>query len=102
MKRKTHEFDCDAGLASALARAISAYAHAAFPDGGSECAQVSREALLDTARLCTDHTGGRLAVRRRQLVQLRSAVNWYFTEMAPAERPAAESLGRLLEIGRNV
>jgi hypothetical protein len=100
VKSKTHEFDCDARLATALARAISAYAHAAFPEGGSECAQVSREALLDTARLCQAHASGRLAVRRRQLAQLRSAVNWYFTEIAPAEQPTARQLTQLLKTAR--
>jgi hypothetical protein len=100
VKAKTHEFDCDAGLASALARAVSAYADAAFPEGGSECAQVSREALLDTARLCQAHRSGRLAVRRRQLAQLRSAVNWYFSEIAPGERSSADALGRMLDIDR--
>jgi hypothetical protein len=80
-----------------LAQAIQAYAHAAFPPGGSECAQVSREALLDTARLCEQHAGGKLALNKRQLPQLRAAVSWYFSEVDPGNAAVGETLGRCLE-----
>jgi hypothetical protein len=76
VKRKLHEIDLDPGQARIFGEAIRAYAHAAYPDGGSECAQVSRSALLDTADLCRHHDGGPLRLRRRQLPLLRAAVRW--------------------------
>lgn len=85
MRQRVVEIALSLELAGALAEAITAYAHAAFPDGGSECAQVSREALLDTARLCQAHRGGPLTLRKRQLPQLRAAVDWYFSEQAPTD-----------------
>ena len=76
MKSKTRDFELDTEQARMLSIAVRTYAHAAFPDGGSECAQVSREALLDTAGLCGAHRGGQISLRRRQLPLLRAAVRW--------------------------
>jgi hypothetical protein len=90
MRQRTLTIDIDAALADALARAIAAYARAAFPDGGSACAQVSREALLDTAHGCELHQGGELVLRRRQHAQLRAALRWYFAEH-PQEAPETVS-----------
>lgn len=92
--KKTVTLECDAETAAALGEAIAAFAQAAYPPGGSECAQVARETLLDTARACFAHRGGPLALRRRQLGQLRSAVDWYFEERPQA--PFAERLRAML------
>jgi hypothetical protein len=97
MRQRTVEIDCDAATARALSTAVSAYAHAAFPDGGSECAQVSREALLDTARACAGHGGGPLALRKRQLPQLRTAVAWYYDESGEDGRAANDIVGARLK-----
>lgn len=97
MKRRTFVVSCDASTAQRLADAIRGYAHAAFPDGGSECAQVSRAALVDSAARCAAHRGGELTLRRRQRAQLRAAIEWYYGEGAAADPEAAERLRRLLE-----
>jgi hypothetical protein len=39
--------------------------YAGYPPGGSECAQVARETLLDTANECAAHSGGVLALNKR-------------------------------------
>jgi hypothetical protein len=96
MRRRSVDIALPADLAQSLGQALSAYAHAAFPEGGSECAQVSRETLLDTARRCRDHGGGPLPLRRRQLAQLRAAVNWYFSEVEPAAAERGAALGACL------
>lgn len=96
MRRRIIEIELAPTLSSALAEAVTAYAHAAFPDGGSECAQVSREALLDTARHVRAHSGGPLSLRRRQLPQLRAATEWYFSEGSNAQTKTAEALRKLL------
>lgn len=90
---------CSPTLAEALGRAVAAYAYAAFPPGGSECAQVSRAALLDTARGCMEHGGGALRVRRRQLAQLRAAVRWYRDESDGVDETTVDQLAALLEHG---
>ena len=71
---------CETETANHLGEAIRAYARAAFPPGGSECAQVSHEALMDIASLCIAHPGGELMLRKRQMPQIRAAVRWYFSE----------------------
>ena len=95
VRQRIVEIELAPGLSTALAEAVSTYAHAAFPDGASECAQVSREALLDTARQCRAHTGGSLSLRRRQLPQLRAATEWYFSEVSD-QPEAAMALKELL------
>lgn len=92
MRQRVVEIDLPVGLAAALADAVAAYAHAAFPTGGSECAQVSREALLATAHSCAGHAGGPLSLRKRQMAQLRAAVDWYFSEVDPGSTAQGEQL----------
>lgn len=85
MKDKIREVVCNPEQARALARVICAYADAAFPEGGSECAQVSRATLLDTAARCESHAGGTLGLRRRQLPMLRTVVRWAVSEEGPSD-----------------
>jgi len=40
---------CDVAIRDLLCRAIREYAHAAYPEGGSDCAQVARYTLLEAA-----------------------------------------------------
>lgn len=96
MRRRVVEVSLPGPLAATLAEAISAYAHAAFPDGASECAQVSRAALLDTARSCATHSGGTLALRKRQMPQVRAAVEWYLEETDAGSVAHGEALKALL------
>ena len=96
MKQKRVTVSCEPEAARRLAEAVRAYAHAAFPPGGSECAQVSREALLDTASHCDTHPGGELALRKRQMPQIRAAVRWYFSDEGPGAGNDGERLSNLL------
>lgn len=97
MKDKIREVACNPEQARALARVIRAYADAAFPTGGSECAQVSRATLLDTAARCEQHAGGALGLRRRQLPVLRGAVRWALSEEGPAGINAPADIERLFD-----
>ena len=96
MRQKSITLSCETEAAQHLAEAVRAYAHAAFPPGGSECAQVSREALLDTASHCDTHPGGELALRKRQMPQIRAAVRWYFSDEGPGTVTEGERLSTLL------
>ncbi len=88
MRQRSVMLEADDSQAATLARSIAAYAHAAFPKGGSECAQSSREALLETAHACQLHGGGELALRKRQLGLIRAALRWY-ADAYPDDDPAS-------------
>ena len=96
MKQRVVDIDCDAASARELAGALRAYADAAYPPGGSECAQVARGTLLDTAAACERHSGGVLPLRRRQMPILRTAVRWWLSERADLCVESARDLEQLL------
>ena len=96
MKRKTVLVPCDGLTARALGIAIRAYTAAAYPEGGSECAQVARNVLLDAAASCERHDGGDLPLRRRQIALLRACVHWYFSEEGPGDIDAGAQLRKCL------
>jgi len=95
-KARTVAIQCDRHTAARLAQAIRAYTNAAYPAGGSDCSQVSRTALLDTASLCEAHSVGDLMLRRRQLALLRTGVRWYFSEDGPGNVESLADLEALL------
>ena len=95
-KARTVAIHCDADSAAKLAQAIRGYADAAYPAGGSDCSQVSRVTLLDTAKLCAAHRTGELKLRRRQLALLRTGVRWYFSEEGPGDVESRADLEALL------
>ena len=51
MAGKTFQLRCTSEQAEELASALETFALAAYPPGGSECAQVASETLRDSARL---------------------------------------------------
>lgn len=84
---KRFQIACDQDVAVYLGMVIRSYGDAAFPPGGSECAQASREALHSIGGNIEDHAardGALVSNRQRRL--LRSAVNWYFGEVEISPR----------------
>jgi hypothetical protein len=77
---RTVSVSCSAAQAKQLAQALRAYVDAAYPPGGSECTQVARETLLDTAVSCAAHPGGALQLRKRQVPQIKAAIQWSLNE----------------------
>ena len=98
MQQRVVDVSCDAASARELARALRAYAHAAYPPGGSECAQVARNTLLETAATCERHTAGTLQLRKRQLPMLRAAVRWWLSESDGVGVESPRGLEQLLTI----
>lgn len=88
MRKKSLQFDCQAKspetlggkpLGAILVDVLQHYAYAAYPVGGSECAQASREAVLTLANnFATCQT--KLELRPRQRPLLKSAIQWYYTD----------------------
>lgn len=76
MKRRTFAVPAGPLGRAALADAIRCFADAAYPPGGSDCAQVSRETLFSTAATIAE-TNGTPEVSTRHRAMLRRAVQWY-------------------------
>jgi len=78
---------CDLAIKDLLCRAIREYAYAAYPEGGSDCAQVARYTLLEAAAaidaaITTDH--GEAAVSRRLRTTLQAAIDYHFDRLDAA------------------
>lgn len=96
---KTFNIRCASTQAAQLAEALAVYAHAAYPPGGSECAQVARDALLASARSIAEdaanHDGAQIS--RRQRGMIKAAVQWYFSDQGPGDTAYSASMLSLLE-----
>jgi hypothetical protein len=72
---------CDVTVKDILCSAIRNYAHAAYPDGGSECAQVARYTLLELAADIdagiSEHSDS-VAISRRPRAMVKAAIEYYF------------------------
>jgi hypothetical protein len=96
LKSRTLVIRCEPGQATLLAEALTAYAEAAYPRGGSECAQAARETLLDSAAVIARDAGGDgAAVSQRQRGLIKTAVKWYWEERGQPGQ--AQALLDLLE-----
>jgi len=98
MADKTFAIAVSQSQALKIAEAIEVYAHAAYPVGGSDCAQVSREALLDSAKAFSSLEADDIVqVRKRQRRPLKAAVDWYFSMEGPGDHSKGPELGALFE-----
>ena len=79
--RKKIKLCCDVTVRDVLCTAIREYAHAAYPEGGSECAQVARYTLLE---LAADIDAGitddneTVEVSKRPRAMVKAALEYYF------------------------
>ena len=88
MSRATLILQCDLAVKEVLCQAIREYALAAYPEGGSDCAQVARYTLLELAQqIDTGITSAQpcIAISRRPRAMARAAIDYYF------DRQEAES-----------
>lgn len=79
--RKKIQLCCDPDVRDILCTAIREYAHAAYPVGGTECAQVARYTLLElAAEIEAGITGENelIEVSKRPRVMVRAALEYYF------------------------
>ena len=98
MADKTFAIAVSQSQALKIAEAIEVYAHAAYPVGGSDCAQVSRDALLDSAKAFSSlEADGIVQVRKRQRRPLKAAVDWYFSMEGPGDHSKGPELGAFFE-----
>jgi hypothetical protein len=96
------EFDTDQGAGKTLCQVLRVYADAAYPQNGSECSQATRSSLLQLAERIADAGKKEQPVRlqRRQLPMLRSAVEWYFSEIQKEMHHVRDAL--LARLGQKI
>ncbi len=78
---------CDIPVRDILCAAIHDYAHAAYPEGGSECAQVARYTLLElvaeiNAGISEDKLSVEISKRPKSMV--KAALEFYFNRQDEA------------------
>jgi hypothetical protein len=72
---------CDVPVRDILCIAIRGYAHAAYPEGGSDCAQVARYTLLELAGQVEAAIGDdchSVAISKRPRAMLKAAIEYHF------------------------
>ncbi len=75
---------CDVQVRDIVCAAIRDYARAAYPEGGSDCAQVARSALLDLAAQIEAgiHAGSEaVLISRRPRAMVKAAFSWYYDRL---------------------
>ena len=83
MKKRTIPLHCDTKTAAFIYDAVSTYANAAYPPGGSDCAQVAKDALLTAVRqykqqVSIDSTG---SISSKQRSMWKTAIRWYICDI---------------------
>lgn len=89
---------CDIAVRDILCVAIRDYATAAYPPGGSDCAQVSHAALMDLAALIEQGihaNSGSVLVSRRPRALVKAAITYYYDRL-DAEQGTASTRQREL------
>ena len=70
----------DGETAEQIATAVFIYAEAAYPPGGSECAQATNQTLKDLAARISRSAEQALVLKKRQLPLIKAAIRWYYSE----------------------
>jgi hypothetical protein len=81
MASRTFSLHCDVAVKDIVTAALREYAYAAYPEGGSECAQVARYTLLqavDTIEAGIRNEAGEVQLSRRLRTQLKAALDYHF------------------------
>lgn len=94
-KKKTFEITAGDPTRALLADAIAQFAHAAYPPGCSDCGQMARDTLLNTAKQVAGPASN-LELRVRQRSLLRQAVEWYFTHAEGLEAEQRERMSNAM------
>ena len=88
IKPRKINLSCDVTVRDILCTAIREYAQTAYPEGGSECAQVARYTLLELAAdidagITANHETVEVSKRPRAMV--RAALEFYFNRADEAQ-----------------
>lgn len=78
--KKIQPLKLDADTAGLIAASILAYANAAYPPGGSECAQATHQSLKDLAIKFSRPSEQGILLKKRQLPLIKAAIRWFYSE----------------------
>ncbi len=78
--KKLEPFLLDAETVGLIATSIRVYADAAYPPGGSECAQATNQTLKDLAIKFSQSTEQGVLLKKRQLPFVKAAIRWYYSD----------------------
>ena len=79
---------CDVAIRDILCAAIRDYAHAAYPEGGSECAQLAHYTLLELAAgigAGITEQNASVEISKRPRAMVKAALEYYFNRMDDAQ-----------------
>ena len=82
MKTKRQPLKLEAEAARQIATSVLAYADAAYPPGGSECAQATHQTLKELAVKISRSHDSAINLKKRQLPLIKAAIRWYYSEEA--------------------
>ena len=77
---KVKPLSLDERTAVAIATAVYVYADAAYPPGGSECAQATNQSLKQLAQAIGNSAEIPFTYKKRQRAMLKAAVSWFYSE----------------------
>ena len=100
MASRKISLSCDVTVKNILCAAIREYAYAAYPEGGSECAQVARYTLLELAAdidagISGDNETVEVSKRPRAMVQ--AALEYYFNRADEVQGSASRQQRALFD-----
>jgi hypothetical protein len=88
MAAKKITLHCDVAVRDIVCSAIREYAHAAYPEGGSECAQVARYTLLELADGINNGINDEchsVEISRRPRAMVKAAFEYHFNRLDAAK-----------------
>jgi hypothetical protein len=88
MAAKKITLHCDVPVRDIVCSAIRDYARAAYPQGGSECAQVARYTLLELAdeiQAGINNESHAVEISRRPRAMVKAAFEYYFNRLDETE-----------------
>lgn len=102
MIKRSVDLALDPAARRVFCQAIRRYAAVAYPPGGSECAQVARETLLNTVQAieATPTVQPGITLPKRQLAMLTGAVEWCGENDPDIDRLALDRVAAAIEQAR--
>jgi len=94
---KVKPLTLDETTALAIATAVFVYADAAYPSGGSECAQASNQSLKQVAEAIRNSPHIPFSYQKRQRAMLKAAIRWFYSTDNPIAHDSTIDPDELIE-----
>ncbi len=92
MKKRTFSIDCaNSELCQKLYKILALFINNAFPPSGSDCAQATRDSLLELSEKIKNSSEN-CEINKRQRPLLKTAIVWYFEEVEVSDTDQQQTL----------